>query len=200
MGPWRLVERMGRIYGRGVADNKGQHLINLAALRTVLAERGRLGFNAKVLLETGGEVGSPGLREICKRYQDRLSAGLLLASAGPRIEPDRPTLFLGSRGVLDLDLVVDLRKRRQHAGNWGGVLANPAVLLAHAVATIIGHNGEIRIPALRPSGISPAARRMLEETPLVATIGEPAIDGHWGEPELSPVERLLGWNTFEVLA
>jgi acetylornithine deacetylase/succinyl-diaminopimelate desuccinylase-like protein len=200
LGPWRLVERMGKIYGRGVADNKGQHLINLAALRSVLAERGRLGFNAKFLLETGGEIGSPGLREICSRHQNRLAADLLLASAGTRIEPDKPTLFLGSRGVLDFDLVVDLREHGQHAGNWGGLLANPAVLLAHAVAAIISPTGEIRIPALRPRAIAPAVKKRLVETPLVATIGEPAIDAHWGEPGLTPVEKLFGWNSFEVLA
>jgi acetylornithine deacetylase/succinyl-diaminopimelate desuccinylase-like protein len=200
LGPWRLVERMGKIYGRGVADNKGQHLINLAALRSVLAERGRLGFNAKFLLETGGEIGSPGLREICSRHQNRLAADLLLASAGTRIEPDKPTLFLGSRGVLDFDLVVDLREHGQHAGNWGGLLANPAVLLAHAVAAIISPTGEIRIPALRPRAIAPAVKKRLGETPLVATIGEPAIDAHWGEPGLTPVEKLFGWNSFEVLA
>ncbi len=200
LGPWRLVERMGRIYGRGVADNKGQHLINLAALRRVIAERGRLGFNAKFLLETAGEIGSPGLREICGRYKDRLAADLLLASAGPRIEPDRPTLFLGSRGVLDFDLVVDLRERGQHSGNWGGVLANPAVLLAHAVAAIISQTGEIRIPALRPRGIPASVRKALADAPLVPTIGEPAIDADWGEPGLSPVEKLFGWNSFEVLA
>jgi acetylornithine deacetylase/succinyl-diaminopimelate desuccinylase-like protein len=200
LGPWRLVERMGRVYGRGVADNKGQHLINLAALRSVLAERGRLGFNAKFLLETGGEIGSPGLSEICSRHRDRLVADLLLASAGTRIELDRPTLFLGSRGVLDFDLVVDLREHGQHAGNWGGLLANPAVLLAHAVATIISASGAIRIPALRPRALAPALRKRLGETPLVTTIGEPAIDAHWGEPGLSAVEKLLGWNSFEVLA
>jgi acetylornithine deacetylase/succinyl-diaminopimelate desuccinylase-like protein len=200
LGPWRLVERMGRIYGRGVADNKGQHLINLAALRSVLAERGRLGFNAKFLLETAGEIGSPGLRESCERHSDRLAADLMLASAGTRIEPQRPTLFLGSRGVLDFDLVVDLREHGQHAGNWGGLLANPAVLLAHAVTTIISSTGAIRIPALRPRAIAPAVRKRLGETPLVTTIGEPAIDAHWGEPELGAIEKLLGWNSFEVLA
>jgi acetylornithine deacetylase/succinyl-diaminopimelate desuccinylase-like protein len=200
LGPWRLVERMGRVYGRGVADNKGQHLINIAALRSVLAERGRLGFNAKFLLETAAEIGSPGLREICSRHRDRLAADLLLASAGSRIEPERPTLFLGSRGVLDFDLVVDLRQHGQHAGNWGGLLANPAVLLAHAVATIISSTGAIRIPALRPRQIAPAVGKRLGETPLVATIGEPAIDAHWGEPGLTSVEKLLGWNSFEVLA
>ena len=200
LGPWRLVERMGKVYGRGVADNKGQHLINLAALRSVLAERGRLGFNAKLLIETGGEIGSPGLREICERQRERFAADLLLASAGTRIEPNTPTLFLGSRGVLDFDLVVDLREHGQHAGNWGGLLANPTVLLAHAVAAIISPTGAIRIPALRPRAIAPAVRKRLGETPLVATIGEPAIDAHWGEPGLSAEEKLFGWNSFEVLA
>jgi acetylornithine deacetylase/succinyl-diaminopimelate desuccinylase-like protein len=200
LGPWRLVERMGRIYGRGVADNKGQHLINLMALRGVLAERGRLGFNARFLIETGEEIGSPGLHEICESHKHRLAADLLLASDGPRIEPGRPTIFLGSRGVLDFDLVVDLRERGQHSGNWGGVLANPAVILAHAVAAIISETGQIRIPELRPRALPASVRKALADAPLVPIIGEPALDAHWGEPGLSSAEKVLGWNSFEVLA
>src|ERR1043165_6565827 len=59
--PWKLSRDGERIYGRGTADNKGQHTINFAALETVLRTRGRLGFNVKLLVETGEEVGSPGL-------------------------------------------------------------------------------------------------------------------------------------------
>jgi acetylornithine deacetylase/succinyl-diaminopimelate desuccinylase-like protein len=61
LDPWRLSIEGDRIYGRGVVDNKGQHLLALEALRAVIAERGRLGFNAKFLVETGEETGSPGL-------------------------------------------------------------------------------------------------------------------------------------------
>ena len=68
------------------------------------------------------------------------------------------------------------------------------------MATIISANGAIRIPALRLRAIAPALRRRLGETPLVPVIGEPAIDAHWGEPGLAPVEKLFGWNSFEVLA
>ena len=57
----------GRYYGRGSADNKAQHSINMAALATVIAERGKLGFNAKFFIETGEEVGSPGLQQFCER-------------------------------------------------------------------------------------------------------------------------------------
>jgi len=60
-----MTEVDGRYYGRGTADNKGQHSINMAALACVLAERGRLGFNAKFMLETGEELSSPGLRGFC---------------------------------------------------------------------------------------------------------------------------------------
>ena len=65
-GPWTLAEDGDRLYGRGTADNKGQHSINIAALAQVLAARGgRLGFNVTWLIETGEETGSPGLAEFC---------------------------------------------------------------------------------------------------------------------------------------
>src|SRR3954466_7579611 len=63
LSPWTLTPRGERLYGRGTADNKGQHTINLAAMECVLKTRGHLGFNAKFLVETGEEIGSPGLRE-----------------------------------------------------------------------------------------------------------------------------------------
>ena len=205
LSPWELIERDGRIYGRGVADNKGQHAINLAALGMVIAERQRLGFNAKVLIETSEEIGSPGLREICESHQAQLAADLLLASDGPRLAPDQPTIFLGNRGALNFDLVVELRESAHHSGNWGGLLANPAILLAHAVATIVTGTGAIRIPELKPRALPAAVERALADLSLTPADGapaegEPAIDPDWGEPGLTPAEKVFGWNSFEVLA
>lgn len=60
LSPFVMSERNGRWYGRGTADNKGQHSVNMAALKAVLETRGRLGFNAKYLIEMGEERGSPG--------------------------------------------------------------------------------------------------------------------------------------------
>ena len=130
LSPWLLTIEGDRLYGRGTADNKGQHSINIGALAAVLAERGRLGFNVKLLIEMGEEVGSVGLRELCEQHRDGLlKADLLIASDGPRIAPDQATLFLGARGGHLIDLVVELRDGGHHSGNFGGLLANPGLIL-----------------------------------------------------------------------
>jgi acetylornithine deacetylase/succinyl-diaminopimelate desuccinylase-like protein len=198
--PWTLVRDGDRLYGRGTADNKGQHTINQAALRAVLAVRGRLGFNLKLLLETGEEVGSPGLREVCANERERFRADVFIASDGPRVAPDRATIFLGSRGAQNFDLVVDLRDGAHHSGNWGGLLANPGIVLAHAIASITGPRGEIRVPEWRPSTLTPSIRRALEGVDVGGGDGAPSVDPDWGEPHLTPAERVFGWSSFEVLA
>ena len=64
MDPWSLTFKGERVYGRGTADNKGQHLAQMAALTAVVETRGRLGFNSKFCIEMGEETGSIGFREI----------------------------------------------------------------------------------------------------------------------------------------
>ncbi|HRC38724.1 MAG TPA: M20/M25/M40 family metallo-hydrolase, partial [Rubrivivax sp.] len=137
-GPWSLAAEGERLYGRGTADNKGQHSINIAALAQVLAAReGRLGFNVKWLVETGEETGSPGLAAFCAAHAAELAADVLVASDGPRLRADRPTVFLGSRGVANFDLTLKLRDGAHHSGNWGGLLRNPGTVLAHAIASLM---------------------------------------------------------------
>lgn len=199
--PWVLEAKDERWYGRGVADNKGQHSLNLQALAQVLAARGgqRLGFNAKFLFEMGEEVGSPGLKAQCERQRERLAADVFIASDGPRLAQQHPTLFLGSRGVLNFDLELDLREGAHHSGNWGGLLANPGVMLAAAIHSIVDARGVIRVEALRPPPMPAAVRAALAEV-QPGEPGGPRIDLDWGEPGLTPAERVFGWNSIEVLA
>ncbi len=200
LSPWTVTREGDRLYGRGTADNKGQHTINLAAMQAVLKIRGKLGFNLKVLIETGEETGSPGLKEVCAQNKALLSADVLIASDGPRLQPQLATMFLGSRGACNFDLTVDLRKGGHHSGNWGGLLRNPGIVLAHAIASITDVNGKLRIPEWRPDSLTPSVRAALDG--LVVEGGEdgPGIDADWGEPGLTPAERVFGWCSFEVLA
>lgn len=197
--PWELSVAGGKWYGRGTADNKGQHTINLAALARVLASRGRLGFNAKLLLEMGEEIGSPGLRRTCEKRAKFLSADVLIASDGPRLSAASPTIFLGSRGVINFDLSVNLRDGAHHSGNWGGLLANPGTILANAIAVLVDARGRILVDALRPRPIPDSVRDALAAIEP-GEPGGPAIDADWGEPGLTPAERVFGWNALEVLA
>ncbi|MBL0297667.1 MAG: M20 family metallopeptidase [Betaproteobacteria bacterium] len=200
-GPWSLAAEGERLYGRGTADNKGQHSINIAALAQVLAAReGRLGFNVKWLVETGEETGSPGLAAFCAAHAAELAADVLVASDGPRLRADRPTVFLGSRGVANFDLALTLRDGAHHSGNWGGLLRNPGTVLAAAIASLVDGRGRILVQALRPPPIPANVRAALAGVEVGGDPGDPAIDAGWGEPGLTPAERVFGWNTLEVLA
>ena len=201
LDPWRATKVGNRIYGRGTADNKGQHSINLSALRAVQQARGgRLGFNAKFIIETGEEIGSPDLGQVCGSLRDELAADLFLGSDGPRLSADRPTIFLGCRGGLRLHLDVELRDGAHHSGNWGGVLANPATILASAIASLVDARGRLLLDELKPPPIGDDIRAALADVKVEPMPQEPQLSSDWGEEGLSPAERLYAWNTLEVLA
>ena len=199
-GPWVTAREGDRLYGRGTADNKGQHTINLAALQAVLEERGRLGFNVKFMIEMGEEAGSKGLNELVSAHREDFATDVLIASDGPRTRPERPTLTLGCRGALNFDLVCDLREGGHHSGNWGGLLANPAIILANAIAKMVGARGELLIEELKAPPMSKAVREALADVEIDGGEKGPQIDTWWGEPDLSPAERVYGANVLNVLA
>ena len=201
LDPWALTREGDRWYGRGSADNKGQHVINLSALEAVLAEReGRLGFNVKLIIEMGEESGSKGLGEIVALHKEALKADVLLASDGPRSSVAVPTLSTGTRGSFNFDLRVDVRSGGVHSGNWGGMTTDPAIVLSHAIASIADRHGRILVRDWVPNGISNSVRAVLagcvmESDPEAATI-EPG----WGEPGLSAAEKVYAWTSFIVLS
>jgi acetylornithine deacetylase/succinyl-diaminopimelate desuccinylase-like protein len=183
-----------------MADNKGQHTVNLAALACLLRTQGRLGFNVKLLLEMGEELGSPGLRAICRDERDVLAADVLIASDGPRLSPERPTVFLGSRGAVRLRLLVHLREGAHHSGTWGGLISNAATVLTHALATLSDARGRLLVDGLRPTAIPDDVRAALADVEVSGGPGAPEVEPGWGEPGLSPAERVFAWNTLEILA
>ncbi|SAK55129.1 peptidase [Caballeronia hypogeia] len=201
LSPWQLTEDGDRWYGRGTADNKGQHSINLAALDCVISARnGKVGFNVKVLFETGEECGSPGLDEFCAIHAERLAADALIASDGPRLSAARPTVFFGSRGIVSIGLEVDLREGAHHSGNWGGLLRNPATTLVGAIGELVNGRGEILLGCMKPRVLPESVKAALADIEVGGAPDDPTVDEDWGQQGLTPAERLFGWNTLEVLA
>ena len=89
-------------------------------------------------------------------------------------KPERPTMTLGCRGAINFDLVCDLREGGHHSGNWGGLIANPGVILANALASIVGPEGELLVAALE--GARPCRRRSR------TALADVEIDGGEGGP------------------
>src|SRR3712207_8606488 len=107
---------------------------------------------------------------------------MLIGSDGPRLNAERPTVFLGSRGGVTFDLLIDAREGGHHSGNWGGLLSDPAIQLAHAIASIAGPTGQIRISEWVPDHIPENVRRVLADCEVESGDNGPDIDPNWGEP------------------
>ena len=201
LDPWTLKEMGDRWYGRGSADNKGQHALNLTALEHVLEARGgKLGFNLKLVLETSEETGSLGLKEFVAAHATALKADVLIASDGPRVAPGIPTLSTGTRGSYHFDLVLDVRPGGVHSGNWGGMTTDPAIVLSHAVGAICDRHGKILVRDWLPRNGMPAAVRAALAGCELQSEASASIDPGWGEPGLSAAEKVYGWTSFIVLA
>ena len=176
--PFEPTIRDGRIYARGICDNKGQHFAHIAAVRAWLETTGSLPVNVKFILEGEEETGSPHIGEIVEKYRDLLAADLVVTSDGPSIVQDRPAITYGVRGVVSFELRVTGAVSDLHSGNWGGVAPNAAWRLVHVLSTMLSPNNEPLIPGftddVRP--LPEASRRAIEALPvtpaeMLASIG-----------------------------
>ena len=95
---------------------------------------------------------------------------------------------------------MNVREGGHHSGNWGGVLANPATILANAIASLVDEHGRMKVEALKPPRLTNQIRAYLADVEIKPTADEPALADDWGEEGLSAAERLYAWNTLEVLA
>jgi acetylornithine deacetylase/succinyl-diaminopimelate desuccinylase-like protein len=121
--------------GRGSADNKGQHLANVLGVLDA-ARAGALQWTVKILLDGEEEHGSPHLEAIARAHRDRIAADVVICSDGPK-QRNRPTLVLGVRGLLGVDIVADNGQRASvHSGNYGNIVPNPVLPLAHLIGDI----------------------------------------------------------------
>src|SRR5262245_6696183 len=117
--PFEPTIRDGRIFARGVADNKGQHFAQILAIESHLKVHGTLPCNVILLLEGEEEVGSPHIADFVRDYCELLQADLAVTADGPLHPSGRPTIKFGSRGVVNFELHARHAKRDVHSGNFG---------------------------------------------------------------------------------
>lgn len=135
-----------RLYARSASDDKGPIVALLAALDALRASGLQPSVNVKLFLEGEEEQGSPHLTEILRRHKDLLAADVWLLCDGPVHQTRRMQVFFGARGVSGLEITVYGPARPLHSGHYGNWAPNPAVTLAHLVASLRDEDGRIRVP------------------------------------------------------
>jgi acetylornithine deacetylase/succinyl-diaminopimelate desuccinylase-like protein len=200
--PFEPQVRDGRIYGRGVGDNKGQHFAQLLAIEATLACRGALPCNVIVLLEGEEEIGSPHMPAFVREHRDLLPADLVITADGPVHESGRSCIEFGVRGVLSFELRARGANRDLHSGNFGGVAPNPLWTLVHLLGTMKNAQGEITIDGFYDRIAPPTEleRAALAALPVdEARVKRELSLAHFDAPEgRAFAERLALWPTLTI--
>jgi acetylornithine deacetylase/succinyl-diaminopimelate desuccinylase-like protein len=144
--PFELTERDGKLYARGVVDDKGHIICRLAAIAALRAVYGEVPCSVKMLVEGDEEVSSAGMESFVERHADLLAADACLWESGGIDNEGYPEMSLGLRG----DLYVELRARTlthdAHSGTGGSIFPNAAWRLTWALASLKGPDERIRVP------------------------------------------------------
>ncbi|MBE9604801.1 M20/M25/M40 family metallo-hydrolase [Acetobacteraceae bacterium H6797] len=181
--PFEPTIRDGRLYARGVGDNKGQHLAQILAIESHLKVHGELPCNVILLLEGEEEIGSPHIAGFVRKHKDKLKADLAVTADGPRHASGAPMIKYGSRGVIYFELRCKHANRDVHSGGFGGVVPNPIWTLVHLLATMKNEAGEITIDGFyddveppSPEEIEAAANLPLDLPKVMESLGLKRLD------------------------
>lgn len=155
--PFTPTIRDGRIYCRGVADNKAQHFSHIAAVRHWLRANGSLPCNVKIMLEGEEEIGSPHLDTIVSTNREQLAADMVYTSDGPITDERYPEIEFGVRGLLYVELHAQGANRDLHSGHWGGVAPNPILALSRLLQTMIDDDNRVLIEGFYDSVRKPTS-------------------------------------------
>ena len=175
--PFKPEVRDGTIFARGVADDKGDVMARIQALRLYQEEHGPLPFKLKFLIEGEEEVGSPNLPGFVRSNAELLAADACLWEGSMKDEAGRPMIFCGTKGMLYVELRTKGASHDLHS-MYGGLAPNPAWRLVQALRTIKDENGEITLDGLEELVEPPSKEDLeaIEEIPF----DEPALKASWG--------------------
>jgi acetylornithine deacetylase/succinyl-diaminopimelate desuccinylase-like protein len=200
--PFEPVVRDGRLFGRGTADNKGQHLSHVIATELLTELLGELPCSVTFVLDGEEEIGSPHLDEALRGIRDELAADLVICSDGPTDASGRYQLVYGVRGILAFELTATGADRDVHSGIYGEIPPNPLWTLVHLLASMKDTHGNITI-----DGFNQLATPLPERERRAVAALEPdpaAVLASIGAPRLAPAptpslaEREMTRPTFTI--
>ncbi|MGH9658782.1 MAG: dipeptidase [Bryobacteraceae bacterium] len=201
--PFEPAIRNGNLYSRGSADDKGQMYMHVKAVETLRTVNGALPVNLKFLVEGEEEVGGKSISRFVAENPARLRADVALVSDTALYAEGMPTLCIGLRGLVYLEIEAIGPSRDLHSGLYGGAAPNAVFGLVELLGKLKDSEGRIRIPGLYDDVEPPAAaeRESWERLPFredefqSKEVGASALTGEPGRPVL---ERIWARPTLEV--
>jgi acetylornithine deacetylase/succinyl-diaminopimelate desuccinylase-like protein len=168
--PFEPTRRDGKLYGRGVSDDKGHITARLHAIDALLEADGDLPCRVKFVIEGEEEVSSVHLPEFVHRHRARLAADACLWEFGSVDHRGVPLQFAGLRGICYVELSAETATMDAHSGVGGSIFPNAAWRLTWALATLKGEDERIRLPGFYDPVRAPTARdrELMEALPEVA--------------------------------
>src|SRR3989441_1910272 len=201
--PFEPIVRGDNLYCRGACDDKGQTMLVLKALESLLEVHGTLPINVRVLIEGEEEAGGESIDHYVRTYPERLTCDAAFICDTGMPSKDTPAIVYGLRGITYTEVEVRGAKRDLHSGIYGGVAPNPLHALALIIAGLKDAGGHIHIPGLYDKLRQPSAqeRAFWRDDPLNSTemlCEEMGVSQLSGENEYPPLERLWARPTLEV--
>ncbi len=165
--PFKADIREGKMYARGVSDDKGQLVSRLAAIDALLSVDGELPCSVKFLIEGEEEISSPNLPAFIETHAERLAAEACIWEFGGVNHEGTPVQVAGLRGICYVELSVQTASRDAHSGTGGSIFPNAAWRLTWALNSLKQADERIRIPGFYNRVVPPSARdlELLEALP-----------------------------------
>jgi acetylornithine deacetylase/succinyl-diaminopimelate desuccinylase-like protein len=201
--PFEPSIRDGNIYARGACDDKGQMYMHIKAVEALQAVHGKLPVNVKFLIEGEEEVGGESISAYVPKHTEKLKADVALVSDTELFADGVPTLCIGLRGLMYMEVEAQGPARDLHSGMYGGAAPNAVYGLIELLAKAKDAQGHIQIPGIYDDVTAPVAAEVeswqrlpfCEKEFLENEVGSSQLTG---EPEQSILARIWARPTFEV--
>lgn len=198
--PFEPTVRDGQVYARGAQDNKGQCFYTIQALKALIERDKKLPINIKLCIEGEEEIGSSGLAKILKKKQNELKADFLAIVDVGILSPKTPSVTLGVRGLITMDVSLHASKTDLHSGSHGGIAYNPIHALVELLAKLRDSNGKITVPGFYDEVLPVDKKKGVSSLPFNEQEYREmfGIPPNGGEKEFSPKERNWLRPTLEI--
>ncbi|WP_055109151.1 dipeptidase [Paenibacillus ihumii] len=200
--PFEPTIRDGKLYARGATDDKGQLFLHIKAVEAILKEEKQLPVNIKFCIEGEEEIASPNLPPYLDEHREKLAADVVLISDTALLEPGKPAICIGLRGLCSLEVAVQTANTDLHSGTFGGGVPNALHAIVSLLASLHDDKGRVAVngfyegvPELTPAMREEFAKQQFNEEKLKADLG---LDTLYGEEGYNFVERTGARPTLEL--